>query len=105
MAALQRAPPQHRNDQREHQHFLEGAGPERRKRFQLADDQRTGQSLVVVATTVVLVVAMALFFGRSIIGKALRATAMNRVGARLMGIPTELSGDVSFALAALIGAV
>ncbi len=45
-----------------------------------------------------------LFFERSIVGKALRATAMNRVGARLMGIPTELSGDLSFALAALIGA-
>jgi branched-chain amino acid transport system permease protein len=30
---------------------------------------------------------------------------MNRVGARLMGIPTELSGDLSFALAAWVGAV
>lgn len=65
----------------------------------------TGQSLVVVALTAVLVLAMFAFFERSIIGKALRATAMNRVGARLMGIPTELAGDVSFALAALIGAV
>ena len=74
-------------------------------RFDLGGIPVTGQSLVVVATTVVLVVAMFLFFGRSIVGKALRATAMNRVGARLMGIPTELSGDVSFALAALIGAV
>ena len=39
------------------------------------------------------------------IGKALRATAINRVGARLMGIPTAMAGDVSFALAALIGAI
>ena len=67
--------------------------------------QITGQSLVVVAVTVVLVFAMFRFFGRSMIGKALRATAINRVGARLMGIPTELSGDLSFALASLIGAV
>ena len=74
-------------------------------RFELGGIPVTGQSLVVVGVTAVLVVAMALFFGRSIIGKALRATAMNRVGARLMGIPTELSGDLSFALAALIGAV
>lgn len=65
----------------------------------------SGQSLVVVGVTVVLVVLLFLFFGRSIIGKALRATAINRVGARLMGIPTELSGDLSFALAALIGAI
>jgi branched-chain amino acid transport system permease protein len=65
----------------------------------------TGQSLVVVGTALALVVAMFVFFERSIVGKALRATAMNRVGARLMGIPTELSGDVCFAFAALIGAV
>lgn len=65
----------------------------------------TGQSLVVVAAVAILVAVMFLFFERSIIGKALRATAMNRVGARLMGIPTELSGDLSFALAGLIGAV
>ena len=54
---------------------------------------------------VMLVLLMFLFFERSIIGKALRATAMNRVGARLMGIPTGLAGDLSFALAALIGAI
>ena len=65
----------------------------------------SGQSLVVVGVAVLLVVLMFLFFERTIIGKALRATAVNRVGARLMGIPTELSGDLSFALAALIGAV
>jgi branched-chain amino acid transport system permease protein len=65
----------------------------------------TGQSLVVVGTALALVVAMFVFFERSIVGKALRATAMNRVGARLMGIPTDLSGDVCFAFAALIGAV
>ena len=65
----------------------------------------SGQSLVVVGVTLALVLLLFWFFGRSMIGKALRATAMNRVGARLMGIPTELSGDISFALAALIGAV
>jgi branched-chain amino acid transport system permease protein len=65
----------------------------------------TGQSLVVVGVAVTLVVLLFLFFERSIVGKALRATALNRVGARLMGIPTDLSGDLSFALAATIGAV
>jgi branched-chain amino acid transport system permease protein len=63
----------------------------------------SGQSLVVVFTAIVLLVAMYLFFERSIVGKALRATAINRVGARLMGVPTDLSGDLCFALAALIG--
>ena len=74
-------------------------------RFEVGGLQVTGQSLVVVGVTLALVVVLFLFFERSMIGKALRATAMNRVGARLVGIPTELSGDLSFALAALIGAV
>ena len=65
----------------------------------------SGQSLVVMGVASLLVTLMFLFFERTIVGKALRATAMNRVGARLMGIPTELSGDLSFALAALIGGV
>lgn len=65
----------------------------------------SGQSLVVIGAAVALLAAMFVFFERSIIGKALRATAINRVGARLMGIPTDLSGDVCFALAGLIGAV
>ncbi|MDO8773618.1 MAG: branched-chain amino acid ABC transporter permease [Burkholderiaceae bacterium] len=65
----------------------------------------SGQSLVVMGVASALVISMFLFFERSIVGKALRATAMNRVGARLMGIPTELSGDLSFALAALIGGI
>jgi len=74
-------------------------------RFDLGGMAITGQSVVVVGVALALVVLMFLFFERSIVGKALRATAMNRVGARLMGIPTDLSGDLSFALAALIGAV
>ncbi|MHB1124037.1 MAG: branched-chain amino acid ABC transporter permease [Ramlibacter sp.] len=74
-------------------------------RFDLGGIQVTGQSLVVVGVTVALVFAMFRFFGSTMIGKALRATAMNRVGARLMGIPTDLSGDLSFALAGVIGAV
>ena len=74
-------------------------------RFDLAGMTISGQSLVVIGVTLALVVAMYFFFERSIVGKALRATATNRVGARLMGIPTGLSGDLSFALAALIGAI
>lgn len=74
-------------------------------RFDLGTLPVSGQSLVVLGVTGLLVVAMFLFFERTLLGKALRATAINRVGARLMGIPTELSGDLSFALAALIAAV
>lgn len=74
-------------------------------RLELGGIPVSGQSLVVMGVASLLVVGMFLFFERTIIGKALRATAMNRIGARLMGIPTELSGDLSFALAALIGGV
>ncbi|MFZ4481414.1 MAG: branched-chain amino acid ABC transporter permease [Rhodoferax sp.] len=74
-------------------------------RLELGGIPVSGQSLVVMGVASLLVLLMFFFFERTIIGKALRATAMNRVGARLMGIPTELSGDLSFALAALIGGV
>ena len=74
-------------------------------RFELGSMMISGQSLVVLGTTLALVLVLFVFFERSMVGKALRATAINRVGARLMGIPTDLSGDLSFALAALIGAI
>ncbi len=38
-------------------------------------------------------------------GKALRATAVNRLGARLVGIRTTLSGQIAFLLASVIGAI
>jgi branched-chain amino acid transport system permease protein len=63
-----------------------------------------GQTLWVVGASLMLIVVLAVFFGRTIYGKALRATAMNRTGARLMGISTIMAGKLSFLLAALIGA-
>jgi branched-chain amino acid transport system permease protein len=65
----------------------------------------TGQSIVVIAVTFVLLAALALFFGFTLTGKALRACASNRLGARLVGIPTSVAGQVAFGMAALIGAV
>lgn len=73
--------------------------------FKLGVLNITAQSILVVLATVVIMVLLWLFFEHSIYGKALRATAINRVGARLVGIPTELSGSLSFMLAAFIGAV
>lgn len=65
----------------------------------------SGQALLVLAATLVLLAALALFFSRTLTGKALRASAINRRGARLVGIPTMLSGRVAFAMAAAIGVV
>jgi branched-chain amino acid transport system permease protein len=64
----------------------------------------TGQSVAVYAVTLALIAALWLFFGFTLYGKALRATAVNRLGARLVGIRTALSGQVAFLLAAVIGA-
>ena len=63
----------------------------------------TGQSLWVVGASAVLIVALYIFFEKSLYGKALRATAVNRAGARLMGISTTLAGKLTFLLAAMIG--
>jgi len=60
------------------------------------------QSLLVVATSIALIAALYVFFGRTLYGKALRATALNRVGARLCGVPPDLAGALTFALAALL---
>jgi len=65
----------------------------------------TGQSLAVYAVTVLAIGSLWLFFERSLWGKALRATAVNSLGARLVGIRTTFSGSLAFGLSALIGAV
>ncbi len=73
--------------------------------FDLGFIRVSAQSLFVVGTTLVLILALYLFFGRTLYGKALRATAVNRRGARLMGISTNMSGSITFTLAAFIGAL
>jgi branched-chain amino acid transport system permease protein len=65
----------------------------------------TGQSIAVYAITIAFIVALWLFFGFTLYGKALRATAVNRLGARLVGIRTTLSGQIAFLLASVIGAI
>lgn len=61
------------------------------------------QTLWVLVVSLGLIVGLYLFFERTLYGKALRATAINRMGARLMGISPTLAGKSTFLLAALIG--
>jgi branched-chain amino acid transport system permease protein len=65
----------------------------------------SGQSLFVIAASLALIGALWFFFEKTLYGKALRATAVNRLGARLVGISTTLAGKLTFLLAAAIGAV
>ena len=64
----------------------------------------TGQGLAVIGSCVLIMAALSLFFSITVAGKALRATAVNRLGARLMGIQVARSGRLAFLLAGLIGA-
>jgi branched-chain amino acid transport system permease protein len=73
--------------------------------FNLGSVAISGQSLWVVGTAVVLIVALYLYFDRTISGKALRATSVNRLGARLVGIGTTQAGRLAFTLAAGLGAL
>ncbi|MCA6215966.1 branched-chain amino acid ABC transporter permease [Ideonella sp. B7] len=61
------------------------------------------QSLWVLAATLALMVGLFVFFERTLRGKALRATAVSRLGAQLMGISPTAAGRTCFALAAFIG--
>ncbi|MEO5881627.1 MAG: branched-chain amino acid ABC transporter permease [Caldimonas sp.] len=75
------------------------------QRFTLGPLALTGQTVIIFAVAVALILGLFLFFERTLRGKALRATAVNRLGARLMGISTTGAGKLSFALAAFMGAL
>lgn len=57
-------------------------------RFDIGSLAISGQSIVEVLVSVVLIGLLYLYFERSLSSKALRATAVNRLGARLVGIGT-----------------
>ncbi|MBB5233921.1 branched-chain amino acid ABC transporter permease [Deinococcus budaensis] len=65
----------------------------------------SNQSLLVILISAGLMLGLYFFFERTMPGKALRATAVNRLGARLVGISPSSAGMLTFTLAALIGAV
>ncbi len=75
------------------------------QRFAVAGVTLQGQALIIFAASLALIVGLWLFFEKSIAGKALRATAVNRLGARLMGISSNGAGRLSFTMAAFIGAL
>jgi branched-chain amino acid transport system permease protein len=75
------------------------------ERFTFGPLALSGQTLIIFLASLALIVALWLFFERSLYGKALRATAVNRLGARLMGISSDSAGQLTFTVAAFIGAL
>ena len=73
--------------------------------FQWGAVSVTGQSITIVAVSLLMIGALYVFFERTLAGKSLRATAINRVGAQLMGIGTVQAGRLAFTLAAGMGAL
>jgi len=63
------------------------------------------QSLWVLGVTLAIVLALAWFFGRTLLGKAMLATSNQRVAAQLVGINVRLVLLISFGLSAALGAI
>jgi branched-chain amino acid transport system permease protein len=75
------------------------------ERFTIGPLNLSGQTLIIFCASLALIVLLRLFFDRTLYGKALLATAVNRLGARLMGISSATAGRLSFTMAAFIGAL
>ncbi len=65
----------------------------------------TGQSLAVILAALLLIGVLYAYFEYTLAGTALRATAVNRVGARLVGIGTARAGRMAFSVSAVLGVV
>jgi len=63
----------------------------------------SGQVLLMVVAAIVLSGLFFLVFERTVAGKALRATAVNRVGARLVGIRPARTALLAYGCASLLG--
>jgi branched-chain amino acid transport system permease protein len=61
-----------------------------------------GQVLLMVGSAIVLSALFFVLFERTVTGKALRATAVNRVGARLVGIRPAKTALVAYTGASLL---
>ncbi len=63
------------------------------------------QTLWVLGATAVILIGLLAFFEWTLVGKAVRACAINAAAARLMGISPSLMALLSFALSAGLGAI
>lgn len=62
-------------------------------------------TLLLWASVAALVVLLTVFFGRTLVGKAMRACSDNAVGARIVGISPGRMRTVAFSISATLGAI
>jgi branched-chain amino acid transport system permease protein len=72
---------------------------------QIGSATLSSQAVWVLVITVVVFVALQGFFNRTLLGKAMKAAAINRRVAAWLGIDVELVVALSFGLAALLGSI
>jgi len=65
----------------------------------------TGQSMLIVFSAILFSIFLFLFFDFTLVGKSLRATAVNRTGSRLMGIRPERAGTIAYLLGSFLAGV
>jgi branched-chain amino acid transport system permease protein len=65
----------------------------------------SGETILIVAAAAIFSLLLFLFFEFTLSGKALHATALNRTGARLMGIRPDHAGTIAFLLGSALAAI
>jgi branched-chain amino acid transport system permease protein len=65
----------------------------------------SGQTVLILVAALVFSGLLFLLFDYTLLGKALRATAFNRTGARLMGIRPARAGTIAYLLGGLMAGV
>ena len=73
--------------------------------FEVAGLIVNAQMLLIVGASIVFCGLLFLYFEYTIQGKALRATAVNRTGARLVGIRPTSTGTIAYLLASLLAGI
>ncbi|KJC42152.1 ABC transporter permease [Bradyrhizobium sp. LTSP885] len=71
----------------------------------IGDVHVPGQTVLILTAALVFSGLLFLFFDFTLLGKALRATAFNRTGARLMGIRPARAGTIAYLLGSLMAGV
>jgi len=64
-----------------------------------------GQAIIVLTTAMLFMLLLFCLSNYTLLGKALRATAINPLGARFVGVSTAIVGKIAFTIAALMGAI